>query len=229
MICINCDNEHDSKFCPNCGEKASVPKITFSSIFNDGFSTITNMDKGFLFNVKNLFYKPNEMVNAYINGKRKGVFNPISFLIIAITIYLITESLIPSTTETSTIDSNITSIGYRTGYFIRRYFKYFWIFSVVWLSVATKLIFGEYNFAEHLAINSFVIGQATLVGLISFLATKFMLLFNPFVYLTIIWMTYQIFKKKNNDLAIFSQSLSAVVLFFSQLAIILVLIGIIHK
>ncbi len=229
MTCINCNNEHNSRFCPNCGESSSVPKITFSSIFNDGFSTITNMDKGFLFNVKNLFSNPNKTVTDYINGKRKNIFNPISFLIIAITIYLITDSLIEVNHEVSKTNSEVYSVGYEAGKFIKLYFKYFWILSIVWLSLSTKLIFGKYNFAEHLAINSFVIGQSTLVGLISFVITKTGLLFNPLVYISIIWMTIEIFRDKGKGLDAFLRSLGSTILFFIQLVVIVVLIGIIRS
>ena len=229
MICINCNNEHNYKFCPNCGEKSTVDKITFKSIFNDGFSTITSMDKGFLFNVKNLILHPNKTVTDYINGKRKGVLNPISFLIISITIYLIADALIEVNAEVSKIDSKAYSVGYEVGRFMKLYLKYFWILSILWLSISTKLIFNKYNFAEHLAISSFVVGQSTLVGLIVFVITKTGLLFNPLVYISIIWMTYKIFKEKNKGSEFFFLSLGSTILFFIQLFIIVVLIGIIRS
>lgn len=96
MICISCNKQHNEKFCPNCGEKAAVKKITFKSIIEDIFLTVTNMDKGFLFNLKNLSLKPRPFISSYIRGKRKGIFNPMSFLIISITIYLIGENFFAS-------------------------------------------------------------------------------------------------------------------------------------
>lgn len=229
MICINCNNEHESLFCPNCGEKSEVPKITFRSIFNDGLSTIISMDKGFLFNLKNLFLKPSEVVNGYIIGKRKYIYNPISYLVITISIYLIGDSLIELKIEGNEIKSKVYSAGYEAGKFIKSYLKYFWILSVIWLSLSTKLIFKKYNYAEHLAINSFIIGQATLVGFIGFLLLKLPLIFNPFIYLVIIWITYQIYKSKNNDFNIIFKSVGATFLFFIQLGLIVVLIGVMRS
>jgi len=227
MICLNCNNEHNEKFCPNCGEKSEVSKITFSSIFKSAFSTITNMDKGFLFNVKNLFVSPQKIVIGYISGKRKNVFNPVSFLIVAVTIYLIAESLIDTSSEVSEPETKIQSFGYKAGKLIRHNFKYFWILSVIWLSSSTKLIFGKYNYAEHLAINSFVIGQTTLVALIMFVITKFSLLFNPLIYVFIFWMTYEIYKPKSKDFDTFFSSLGSTFLFFVQLILIIVVIGVV--
>ena len=228
MTCINCNYEHDSKFCPNCGEKSEVPKITFNSIINEAFSTITNMDKGFLFNVKNLLLNPSITVNDYVNGKRRNILNPVSFLIITITIYLIVDALIFVKIEGVEIDSEAYSVGYEAGKFVQLYFKYFWLLSIVWLSFSTKLIFRKHNFVEHLAINSFVIGQSTLVGIIIFLIFKTSLLFNPLVYISIIWITYQIYKARKQDTNTFLKSLGSTSLFFLQLIIIVVIIGIIR-
>lgn len=229
MICINCGNKHNEKFCPNCGEKSDVPKITFGTILNGFFSTITNMDKGFLFNAKHLLFNPNKIIKDYILGKRKNIFNPISFLIITITIYLIFDSLIKVSGTVDEQDSKYYSAGRETGRFIKTNLKYFWIFSIVWLSNSTKLVFQKYNYAEHLVINSFVIGQATLFGLIGLGIFKFPLILNPVVYVLMIWMIYQIFKGHNKKITVFFQSIGAGLLFIIQLLLIAVLIGIIRS
>ena len=72
MICVSCTNEHQENFCPNCGERAGIPRITFKTISEDIFSTLTNMDKGFLFNIKALFLHPRKITIDYVLGKRKG-------------------------------------------------------------------------------------------------------------------------------------------------------------
>lgn len=225
MACINCDNEHSEKFCPNCGEKAGVPKITFSSLFTNFFSTLTNMDKGFLFNLKNLFLNPHQIINDYIGGKRKNIFNPISYLFIAVTIYLLVDSFLHVSTDSTRMDNKMYSIGYEAGKFIQNYFKYFWILSVFWLSIPTKLFFPKFNFVEHLAINSFVIGQATLVGTVLFAVFKISLTLNPVIYCFIIWMLYQVYKNKGVKSNIIFQAIAAVFLFFIELFLFALLIG----
>ncbi len=229
MKCINCDFEHDSKFCPNCGERAEVRKITFKSIFSEAFSTLTDMDRGFLFNVKNLFLNPNKTVTDYIKGRRKNIFNPLSYLLVIISIYLVLDSLIIVKSDVDRVDSATYSIGYEAGKFITLYFKYFWISSVLWLSISTKLLFGKYNFAEHMAINSFVIAQSTLIGLIVFVFSKYGLMFNPLVYISTLWFTYEIFKKRKRDAETLVLALLATVFFFIQLSILLLLIGVIRS
>lgn len=229
MICINCNYEHDEKFCPNCGEKAAVPKITFRSMFRAALSTITNMDKGFLYNIKHLFSEPDKIVRDYLNGKRKGILNPISFLIISVTIYLIVDSLIIINLEFDHDSSKIYSYGYEAGRFIKLHFKYFWILSVIWLSLTTRFFYRKYNYAEHLAINALVIGQSTLVGLLGFLLLKIALLFNPLVYLSIAWLLYHIHKRKKKDFEAFLLSFSSTILFFVLLVILVILIGVVRS
>ncbi len=226
MICINCQSEHTERYCPNCGQKSEIPEITFGSMFNAAFTTITNMDKGYLFNAKNLLLDPSKIVKDYIQGKRKNIFNPISFLIITVTLYLVAESFIDFSIAKINNDGRAFEMGYETGKFIKEYFKYFWIFSIIWLSLSTKLVFRRYNFAEHLAINSFVVGQATLIGLIIFVIFKLPLLFNPFLYIIIAWITYEIYKSKPKDIEVFLQSFTAILIFFILMILVTVLIGI---
>jgi len=233
MNCITCKAEHDELFCPNCGEKSQVPKITFGSIFSAAIMTVTNMDKGFLFNVKNLILAPQKVVNTYLLGKRKSIFNPISFLIICVTTYLIVEAQVQFSLDNLSDlpklkDGNHTDF-YNTGYngsaMIMKNFKYFWILSIIWLSMSTKVIFRRYNFAEHLAINSFVIGQSSLLGIIGLLIIKMPLILNPLVYLIIIWILFKVFQDDDKNFIVFLQAIGATLLFFVSLFVVVAIIG----
>ena len=191
MICISCKTEHNNRFCPNCGEKADIKQITPRSIIEEAFSTITNMDKGFLFNFKTLFTDPRKISTDYILGKRKGILNPVSYLILLVTLYLIIENLIriPVEKTSATADAAksipqyeyLRNVSYAAGRYLRHYFKYFWIFSAVPLAASTRLIFRKYNYTEHLAISSFILGQATLIGIISYSVLRIDMVINPLV------------------------------------------------
>ncbi len=181
MICIDCKIDHEEKFCPNCGENAFVKPITFTSMFESAFTTITNMDKGFFFNLKNLTLRPQEMISDYIVGKRKRIYNPISFLIITVTIYLIIDSFFPNPpyNKSKPINELAYQIGYEAGGFVKTHLKYFWILSIFWLSTSLQLFFKKYSFAENLAISSFILGFATLGSVLS--GFNFDLLYDPLV------------------------------------------------
>ena len=233
MICIACENEHQENFCPNCGERAGIPKITFKSMFTEAFSTITNMDKGFLLNLKYLTLNPKQLVTSYLQGKRKGIYNPISFLILSVTIYLIVDAFlnVPPDNIGSNIDrprkgSLFYEIGARAGEFLYSYLKYFWLLTIFWLGASTKIMFGKYNFAEHLTISSFAIGYATLLGLIGRFFFNWVLFLNPLIYFVVLLIIYQIFKNENDKVGSFIQALVAVILFTIQLFFIAIGIGV---
>lgn len=232
MICISCNTEYCSNFCPNCGENSKIKKITFNSFIQDAFATITNMDKGFLYNLKTLLINPKKIPSDYLLGKRKGILNPISFLIISISIYLILENLfrIPiKQIDTSFANSPFfekgREIGAAGGEIISANFKYFWIFSVMLLANTTKLIFGKYNYLEHVAISSFIIGQATLIAIIGFLILKSPLILNPLLYLSILFMIYFIFKHSEDKFGSLLLSITSLILFVVQIFVVIASIG----
>ena len=234
MKCISCDFEHNENFCPNCGEKSGTKKITFASIFEDAFSSITNMDRGFLFNLKSLILNPQKVVQEYVSGRRKGILNPISFLIISITIYLIVITVFKVPKEVGEVNGKVYNeefkkAGLEIGAFLRTNIKYFWILAIIPLGLSLKLIFRKYNFFEHLAISSFIIGQATLIGIISYLIFRIPLIFDPFVYLVVVLLVYKVFRNRNEDrIEAILLAGTILVLFIIQLMIMLGTIGIVQ-
>lgn len=231
MICISCNAEHHSQFCPNCGEKSAIKKITLKSIAEDTLATVTTMDKGFLYNFKMLFINPKTISIGYVLGRRKGILNPISFLIFTVSIYLILERLIEipkdPTVEELLPDFYAGKVAYATGKYVHVYFKYFWVSAIVPLAIATRLIFAKYNFTEHLAINAFILGQASLIGIISYLVLRIDMVVNPLVYLTVFWLIYRALLVDEEKIESFLKALGALVVFVLQLAIIALIVGLI--
>lgn len=232
MICVSCKSSLTGKFCSNCGEKSGTPKITFKSTIHSSLTTITNMDKGFLYNIKNLTIKPKVIVQEYINGKRKGIFNPISFLIISITAYLILESVlkpnnIATQEQIKTFKEELSfKIGSSGGQFIKDYFKFFWILNILPLSILTKIFFKRFNLAEHITINSFILGYITLIfGSISLITFKYSLIFNPVIYIALIWYIYRVFHDKNEKLASLLIAALIVLLFILSVIAFIISIG----
>ncbi len=233
MNCINCHFSHEYKHCPNCGQSSEVPKITFGTIFDNAFSTFANMDKGVLYNIKMLTLKPRELITDYLKGKRRGIFNPISYLIIMSTLYILVESTHFSFFASNYFErsenvqsGNLYSFAYKIGRFLKYSFKYFWILSAVWLGLGNKIVFSKYNFAEHLAISSFVIGHTTLLITIWQVVFGGLILFNPFTYGLVLWMCYRVFKDDEEHLFRFWKSALSTFILMVILAAIAMLIGV---
>ncbi|SEC77670.1 Protein of unknown function [Tenacibaculum sp. MAR_2009_124] len=230
MKCVSCNTEHDENFCPNCGQRNGVMRITISSIVESTFSTFVNMDRGFLFNLKSLFLAPKKTVLEYIKGKRKGILNPISYLILTISLYLIIITIVripkDPTDIISSPKSGIRKIAYEIGYLLRAYIKYFWIFSIIPLGATLKLLFRKHNFPEYLAISSFIIGQATAIGIVSYLLFKIPLFFDPVVFGVISLLIFKIFKQKNNVFESLLITFAALILFILQWIVLIIILGV---
>ena len=203
MKCISCENEFQGKFCPECGEKGDTKPISFYSVVTSVFSSFTNMDGGLLYNFKHLTISPRITIEQYINGKRKGVFNPITYAILLVSLYILITSFFehsPSVNldKNNLKDNSLYQLGENFGYLVRVNLKYFWLLNIVYLSIFTKLFFKKYNFFEHLAISSFIIGHSIIIAIISFVLFRMPIIIDPIVGLTIVLFLYATFKKENN-------------------------------
>lgn len=85
--CKNCGATLAGNFCQNCGQKSDVHPITLKHLLHEFFHALTHADKGILFLVKELLYRPGVVAVEYLDGKRKKYFNPLSFLVIATAVW----------------------------------------------------------------------------------------------------------------------------------------------
>lgn len=175
---------------------------------------------------------PQKIAIDYIAGKRKGILNPISFLVLSITLYIIVITLIKIPQDPNLAKalpkSELEKAANFVGLLLRTYLKYFWILCIIPLGLTLKLFFRQYNFIEHLAISSFIIGQATLIGIISYLIFRFPLIFDPIVYFSILVLVHRIFRTKDLTKSI-ATSIVILILFSLQLILIMALIALVKS
>ncbi len=91
--CLNCGADVEDRFCPHCGQKASVKKLNWHSLLEEVFHFFTHIEKGFLKTTAQLVARPGVLCKNYLDGKRKRYQKPIAFLLIWITIFLVIFSL----------------------------------------------------------------------------------------------------------------------------------------
>jgi hypothetical protein len=92
--CLNCGNALADKYCPHCGQKASVERISWHHFVHEVVHFFTHIEKGFLATTILLITRPGLLNKNYLDGKRKSYHKPISFLLIWIAIYLIIYSFV---------------------------------------------------------------------------------------------------------------------------------------
>ncbi|MDX6746920.1 DUF3667 domain-containing protein [Polaribacter sp. PL03] len=238
MSCINCNIELTGEFCPTCGEKKDFNRITFSSLIENVFSGFVNMDKGLLFNIKNLTLHPQKTIFQYIKGKRKYVLNPISYAIITISVYLILVAFLKEDklVETTEISKKVKSLnkfekyGYDAGGYIFSKLKFLWLLIIIYLSLFTKLIFKRFNFFEHITINAFIVGHSTIIAFfVKIIYHDEILLFNFLVFIYMIYLVYKVFLNKKEKFFTLTMAVFSVVFAYLMFLIVPFLTMIILK
>jgi hypothetical protein len=197
--CLNCGTALDDHFCSHCGQKATTRRITLNVLFQSIAQTLSNLDKGFLYNFKNLTLSPGRLVQGYLSGKRKAVFNPIQYAVIGITLVTLLETYFsihpnPGTTPEVLKETDIYKIGYAYGGFVKENLKYLWLLNILFFSATTYFLFKTYNLAEHIIINAFVLGHASFITCIFFFMVPYPVSINPITYLSMGLLYFAIFK-----------------------------------
>lgn len=88
MNCKNCQSPQrtDFNFCPACGARVVQNRLTFKQLTYDITERYFNVDNTFVKTIVQLFKRPEEVIESYINGVRRRYLNPISHLGIALTL-----------------------------------------------------------------------------------------------------------------------------------------------
>jgi hypothetical protein len=172
--CKNCQQPVAEKFCPRCGQKASVARITLKRFFIDLPHAVFHLDSGFLFNVWELFKRPGIAIREYLGGKRKPFYHPASYLVIA----LIVNYLVVKITNLHFYDEGeLVTMHPLAAKAIIDYDAMQWwflehtyVYILVAITTSSLFLFGifrlmkmSFNLAETAAIVLFTIAQGVLI------------------------------------------------------------------
>ena len=84
MTCTNCQFEFEGKYCPECGQKADTRRITWAMVLQDLVSGITNVERGFWYNLKALTLRPGAEIESYLQGRWKTFYHPLKYALVSI-------------------------------------------------------------------------------------------------------------------------------------------------
>lgn len=96
ITCLNCGHSFKGNFCSNCGQKATVKRITATVLLEDVIHFFTHLEKGFLFTTWNFIVRPGSTSLYYLEGKRKKYQGPVSYFLIWTGLYILAHNLIIS-------------------------------------------------------------------------------------------------------------------------------------
>lgn len=142
--CLNCGNSITMNFCPNCGQKKEVGKLTWHSLVHEIFHFFSHIEKGFLKTSYQLIIRPGKIINEYLEGKRKKYFKPLSLFFIWFSLRLITFNLVIQLMHFENQRTNTFLVaGGDVGKFIVRYNNFFGLLLLPILSLFLWLIVSK--------------------------------------------------------------------------------------
>jgi len=77
--CLNCNEPIDNGFCPNCGQKTSIERISFKIFIREFIKLIVNLDSKFIRTFYALNTRPGKFSRYYLLGKRVKYLAPMKY------------------------------------------------------------------------------------------------------------------------------------------------------
>lgn len=174
MNCKNCQTELDQndEYCKNCGGKVIRNRLTFSNLFSHFTETFLNYDNTLLQTFINLFKKPEDVIDSYINGTRKKYFNVINYFALAITIsgfyIFIVNKYFPDALDFSSISApGQEEFQKKNIAFISEYQSVLMMLYVPLYALIARIVFfnlKKYNYTELLVIFMYIQAQISIAS-----------------------------------------------------------------
>lgn len=188
--CKNCHHEFEGNFCPQCGQRVITKRLTIGIALSNFISTFFNLERGFIYTIKMMFVNPSQVIRDYISGSTVKYTNPFRFILVLATISTLI-SVSSGFYEETTLEVNkwmggmsdmdASELESQKAYqekvmvIMKKYLSFVLIMLIPFFSLASYwIIRKKLNYTEHFILNTYTLGQATLIGIpITFLFLLF--------------------------------------------------------
>jgi len=173
IICKNCDSQVPGNFCGSCGQRADTHNLNMHFILHDLQHGLFHFDKGVLYTTKQLLTRPGHTIREFLDGKRVRHFQPLSFVIVLATFYgLLWHYLIFDRLHASLIEprDDITRASGKIVAWMTEHFAVDGLILIITSTLVSYVTFKKwkYNLAEHLVLNTYLMGLFLIVSLLVF-------------------------------------------------------------
>jgi len=239
ITCKNCNNQFEGKFCNICGQSADTARLDFKFLLKNLHKNfIKFFHKGIFYTSSQLFTRPGHSIREYIEGKRVNHFEPIGLLIAFAAFYAVLYHTFEINMFSGISDSAVDGkLDLRSvGNWISDHFSLVTLLFVPVYSIGSYLSFRkqDYNFYEHIYLNTFLASQRLLIRIATFPllvildGTKNIFLFRDMLILAdivlMVWSYTQFFNKVKRIKAIFLSILSYAIFFVILLGLIVAVV-----
>ncbi|GAB5551803.1 MAG: hypothetical protein Sapg2KO_13940 [Saprospiraceae bacterium] len=222
--CKNCGSEVIGRFCSNCGQKRDTKPLTFVSILRTAIATITELDRGFLYNLKHLTIDFKETVLGYLDGKRIRVYNPISYALIGVSLMILISAQFGARVNLdgpsgAMAQADTYGFGFAYGQFITANVKYIWLLGIVFFALPAALFYRQRRLTEHIAIQAFIIGHSSFICAVFFLLWPIKFPGNPILLAVMLALNIWVYWKMDREL--FSPLFGPLIFIFGLIMLII--------
>ncbi|UOG73600.1 DUF3667 domain-containing protein [Hymenobacter tibetensis] len=160
--CLNCNTLVSDRFCGHCGQDAHhTHRLTLKDMPHDILHSIWHVDKGILYTLKTMVFRPGPTIRAYLAGKRVDHFRPLSLLFLITGVYALLFSalhinMLPP--RDPTMPEALYQMQASSSAFFMKYLTWCYLATVPAWALAARLFLrrGGYNYAECLIIAAFI-------------------------------------------------------------------------
>lgn len=170
IVCLNCENKFEGEFCNICGQSSSTHRFTMREWAKEIPRKLLNIEKGFFGTMKSLFLRPGISIREYLKGKRKLLINPFVYVLVMCGVYIVLSSMFAQNptlevTENQELTKDIFKL---SAYIQKEYYKIIIIVMILPMTIGTSIAYlrSNYNFAENLVLNAYLIGQLVIGDMI---------------------------------------------------------------
>lgn len=167
--CKNCSFEFDSKYCPNCGQKAKTKRITLKTVWEEVRKSLVHYDSGFFYTTLQLLRRPGHTIREYLDGKRISHMKPVKFMLWATALNFLVfhllklDELMMNRIEEQQANNKLSI---EISRYIFDHPALIMLFMIPNIALFSWLYFRRhgYNYAEHVVLNAFLMGEISLIG-----------------------------------------------------------------
>ncbi len=183
LTCKNCEEilVNEADFCYVCGAKFIRNRLTLKSLLGQFAANVFNYDNKFLSTFRDLFTKPEAVIDGYVNGVRKRYVDAISYFAISVTISSFLLFLLRKVLHINLMDnpfgelSKVDISGFDSMYDYQTLLSF--LSFPIYAMVARIAYMGKkFNYTEHVVAMLYTVAQFSFVSF--FVSLVFVGLFN---------------------------------------------------
>jgi hypothetical protein len=152
ITCLNCGYSFKGKYCPSCGQKAEIDRLTLPVVLAEMLHFFTHFEKGFLHTAWSFTVKPGVTSLNFLKGKRKQYQSPVSYLFIGIGLYILLHNFIINHYNYHVTAETLSGMGIKdqANVLLRTHFTPFIIFVLITSAFIVFFVLArpKFNFIE---------------------------------------------------------------------------------